>query len=404
MLTPVTSNADVLARWNVSMMDNYGTPPLALIAGRGARVTDCDGREYIDFVAGIAVNSLGHAHPDLVSAVNEQMLTLGHTSNLVASLPGITLAEQLISLLDPSGQRGGRAFFCNSGAEANEAAYKLARLTGRGKVVAARNSFHGRTLGALSLTGQPGKQIPFAPMFDGVTFVEFGDLESLRSAVDNDTAAVILEPIQGEGGVLPAPAGYLEAARAICDEHGALLILDEVQAGIGRTGRWWAHDPSTVRPDVVTLAKGLAGGIPIGACIAFGAAAQLFQPGHHGSTFGGNPVAAAAALAVLHVIERDDLLSNVTARGRDISEALAGHPLVDHVRGRGLMLGVVLSSDVAKDVELQARSRGALINACGPNVIRLVPPLVLTREDVRDGVAAILAALDAVARPEPDDL
>lgn len=376
------STAILRERWHRSLMDNYGTPPIALARGRGARVWDVEDREYVDLLAGIAVNALGHAHPDVVAAITRQASTLGHTSNLAMTLPAIALAERLIALLDPSGEREGRVFFCNSGAEANEAAFKLTRRTGRTRVVVAERSFHGRTMGALALTAQPAKQDPFRPLPGEVAVVPFGDIDALRAAVDGETAAVFLEPIQGEGGVIPAPAGYLSAAREACDAHGALLVLDEVQTGVGRTGSWCAHASDGVAPDVVTLAKGLGGGLPIGACVAFGPAAGLLGPGSHGSTFGGNPVSCAAALAVLHVIERDGLLSRASVAGERLAEIVARSPHVSHVRGRGLLLGAVLSEPRAAELESSARDHGLLVNAVAPDVIRLAPPLVIDDDDL----------------------
>ena len=376
------TTASLQERWRGSLMDNYGTPSIALVRGRGARVWDVEDREYVDLLAGIAVNALGHAHPDVVAAISRQAATLGHTSNLAMTLPAIALAERLVSLLDPSGERDGRVFFCNSGAEANEAAFKLTRLTGRTRVVVAERSFHGRTMGALALTAQPTKQDPFRPLPGEVTAVPFGDIDALRAAVDGETAAVFLEPIQGEGGVIPAPPGYLTAAREACDRQGALLVLDEVQTGIGRTGSWFAHQVEGIAPDVVTLAKGLGGGLPIGACIAFGPAAGLLGPGSHGSTFGGNPVSCAAALAVLDVIERDGLLHRASVVGERLTEIVAQSTHVSHVRGRGLLLGAVLSAPRAADLESSARDHGLLVNAVAPDVIRLAPPLVLDDDDL----------------------
>ncbi|MEY4137102.1 MAG: acetylornithine aminotransferase, partial [Actinomycetota bacterium] len=303
--------------WKSGLMNNYGTPSIELVRGEGSRVWDSDGRDYVDLIGGIAVNAVGHAHPDLISAVTAQMSTLGHTSNLVATAPCIDLAHELLSLLDAGGT--GRVFFCNSGAEANEAAFKLARLTGRTHMVVAEGGFHGRTMGALALTAQPSKQDPFRPLPGDVTAVPFGDAAALASAVTDATAAILLEPIQGEGGVIVPPLGYLTEARAIADNHGALLILDEVQTGMGRTGSWFAHQFEGVTPDIVTLAKGLGGGLPIGACVALGAAAELFQPGSHGSTFGGNPISSAAALAVIRILREGELVS----RARVIHERLA---------------------------------------------------------------------------------
>lgn len=375
-------------RWRAALMDNYGTPSMSLVRGQGARVWDAEGREYIDLLGGIAVNALGHAHPDVVAAVSLQMSTLGHTSNLAISPPAVALAERLIALLDPSGERGGRAFFCNSGAEANEAALKLTRRTGRTRVVVAERSFHGRTMGALALTAQPSKQDPFRPLPGDVVVVPFGDVSALRAAVDDMTAAVFLEPIQGEGGVIPAPEGYLASAREACDAHGALLVLDEVQTGIGRTGDWFAHQADGVLPDVVTLAKGLGGGLPIGACIAFGPAADLLGPGSHGSTFGGNPVSCAAALAVLDVIERERLVARARIAGGRLSGIVGDAACVSHVRGRGLLLGAVLRTPVAAELETSARAHGLIVNAVASDVIRMAPPLVLTDDDL-DRVAEL---------------
>jgi acetylornithine aminotransferase len=377
------------------MLPTYAAPVLTLVRGEGATVWDDQGRSYVDLVAGIAVNALGHAHPAVVEAVSRQVATLGHTSNLVATEPALRLAERLLALAGRPG--GGRVFFSNSGAEANEAAFKLARRTGRGTVVSAEGGFHGRTMGALALTGQPAKRAPFEPLPDGVTFVPYGDVTALASAVGAHTAAVLLEPVQGEAGVVVPPAGYLRAAREVTRRHGALLVLDEVQTGIGRTGAWFAHQHEAgVDPDVVTLAKGLGGGLPIGALLAFGAAAELIQPGQHGSTFGGNPVSCAAALAVLDTIEAEDLLTRATVLGERLRDgvAAAGHPLVAGVRGAGLMLAVELDRPVAAAAEAAARDAGFLVNAVGPSTIRLVPPLVLTDEQADAFVAALPGVLD----------
>ena len=383
-------------RWEAVMMDNYGTPPLALASGDGAVVTDVDGKSYVDLLGGIAVNILGHRHPAVIEAVTRQLNTLGHTSNLYATEPGIALAEALVGLL---GADGARVFFCNSGAEANEVAFKISRLTGRTKLVAAQGAFHGRTMGSLALTGQPSKQEPFAPLPGDVIHVPYGDAEALRAAVDDQTAAVFLEPIMGEGGVVTPPAGYLVAAREITAAHGALLILDEVQTGMGRTGAFFAHQHDGITPDVVTLAKGLGGGLPIGACIATGQAAGLLTPGLHGSTFGGNPVCTAAALAVLQVLADDGLVDRAGVLGKTLHHGIESldHPLVDYVRGRGLMCGVVLTSDAAKPVETAARDAGFLVNAPAPNVIRLTPPLIITEAQVDDFLGALPRILDTGA-------
>ena len=388
----MTEQTPLLQRWSAVMMNNYGTPPLALASGDGAVVTDVDGNDYVDLLGGIAVNVLGHRHPAVIEAVNRQMNTLGHTSNLYATEPGVALAEALVDLLGAPA----RAFFCNSGTEANEVAFKITRLTGRTKLVAAEGAFHGRTMGSLALTGQPSKQAPFAPLPGDVTFVPYGDVDALRSAVDSTTAAVFLEPIMGEGGVVVPPAGYLAAARDITAGHGALLVLDEVQTGVGRTGAFFAHQHDGVTPDVVTLAKGLGGGLPIGACLAIGATAELLTPGLHGSTFGGNPVCTAAALAVLQVLADERLIERADVLGKTLShgiESLA-HPLVGHVRGRGLLRGVVLTAPSAKHVETAAREAGFLVNAAAPDVVRLAPPLVITETQIDSFLAALPAVLD----------
>lgn len=393
--------SDMQRRWDAVMMDNYGTPPVALVSGQGAVVRDDDGRDYLDLVAGIAVNALGHAHPAVVEAVSRQVGLLGHTSNLVAHEPGVRLAERLVALMGTLGDT--RVLFCNSGAEANEAALKLSRrLRPAGGWVAAEGAFHGRTMGALAITGQPAKRAPFEPLPGPVAFVPYGDAVALDAAVTGDTASVVLEPVMGELGVVVPPPGFLEAARASCDRAGALLHLDEVQGGVGRAGAWLAHHVVApgLRADVVTLAKGLGGGMPLGAVLASGPAAQALRKGDHGTTFGGNPVSCAAALAVLEVVEADGLLEASTrlgARLRDGIEAL-GHPLVDHVRGVGLWLGVVLTAPLAAAVETAAREAGFLVNAPAADVLRLAPPLVLTQEQVDAFLAALPSVLDAAER------
>ena len=392
---------DWTERWQSALMDNYGTPNLLLVRGSGARVWDDAGTEYVDLVAGIAVNSLGHGDPRLVAAVTEQLSTLGHTSNLAATPPAIALAERLVGLVgDPTA----RVFFCNSGAEANEAAFKLTRLTGRGTVVVADRGFHGRTMGALALTAQPAKADPFRPLPGDVRVVPYGDAAALHEAVDESVAAVFLEPILGESGVVVPPAGYLSAARSAADAAGALLVLDEVQTGIGRTGAWFAHQHEGVRPDVVTLAKGLAGGLPVGACIGLGRAASLFTPGSHGSTFGGNPVSTRAALAVLDAIESDGLLDRAKVVGQRLADGIAARSggAVVHVRGRGLMLAAVVGpppAPRAPEIERAARANGLLVNAIGPDVIRFVPPLTLTDDDVEAALDRWEAACRAAATP-----
>ncbi|MGQ5640299.1 MULTISPECIES: acetylornithine transaminase [unclassified Streptomyces] len=373
-------NAALARRWQGVMMDNFGTPRLPLVKGRGARVWDAEGNEYLDFVGGIAVNALGHAHPAVVRAVSGQVASLGHVSNLFIAEPTVRLAERLLRL---AGRRG-RVYFSNSGAEANEAAFKAGRLTGRTHMVSATGGFHGRTMGALALTGQPAKQRPFEPLPGEVSHVPYGDVEALRTAVTPHTALLVLEPLQGENGVVVPPPGYLRAAREITAATGTLLVLDEIQTGIGRTGHWFAAQAEGVEADVVTLAKGLGGGLPIGATLAFGAAAELLTPGTHGSTFSGNPVVCAAALAVLDTIEQAGILGHVTRTGERLRRGLEtlGHPLVREVRGAGLLVGVALDGNIAARVQQAAQDKGLLVNAVTPDVIRLAPPLIVSDREV----------------------
>lgn len=395
--------ADLTSRWDSALMRNYGTPPLELVSGSGAVVTDANGKDYLDLLAGIAVNSLGHAHPAVVSAVSRQIGELGHVSNLYVHPVVVELAERLEALLGVD--QPVRAFFCNSGAEANEAAFKIARLTGRSRILAAENGFHGRTMGALAMTGQPAKREPFEPMPAGVEYFPYGDIAALRALVQQapaDTAAVILEPLQGEGGVVEPPEGFLSEVRALCTEHGVLMIVDEVQTGIGRTGAMFATRKGGVVPDVITLAKGLGGGLPIGACLGIGAAGELLTAGQHGTTFGGNPVACAAALAVLDTIESEDLIAHVDRLGKLLAAEIdcLDHPLVDHVRGRGLLLGIILTAPRAKELEVAAREAGFLVGATGPDVVRLAPPLVLTEGQVAQFVSALPQILDIASEKE----
>ncbi|MGI4893873.1 MAG: acetylornithine transaminase [Janthinobacterium lividum] len=396
-----------LTRYSSALMGTYGAPQRVLVRGEGAYVWDADGRRYLDLLAGIATNALGHAHPLLVAAVTSQLTTLGHVSNFFATAPQIALAERLLEIT--RAPEGSRVFFCNSGAEANEAAFKMARRSGRPKIVAALDGFHGRTMGALALTSKEAYRLPFEPLPGGVEFVPFGDVEALARAVDATTAAVFLEPVQGEGGITPAPDGYLQAARRITTEHGALLVLDEVQTGIGRTGEWFAHqqtrhqlDGAALVPDVVTIAKGLGAGIPIGAAVAFGArSATLLGAGQHGTTFGGNPVASAAGLATLFAITRDDVLANVrTVAAQLRQQVLAlGHPLIAGVRGEGLLLGIGLSEPVGPAVVQAALAAGFIVNAVRPDTIRLAPPLVLTAEQASSFVTALPSILDSASHP-----
>ncbi len=416
LLPPGSSAASWTRRHGESIVGTYGAPQRVLVRGEGCYVWDADGNRYLDLLAGIAVNALGHAHPFLVSAVAAQLATLGHTSNFFATAPQIALAERLLDLLEapPSS----KVFFANSGAEATEAAIKATRRLAepgrRTSLVATEGAFHGRTLGALALTHKSAYREPFEPLPPGVVHVPFGDVDALAAALDDEVAAVVLEPIQGEAGVrMPAP-GYLGAARELTTRAGALLVLDEVQSGIGRTGCWFAHqnpvvlgapdaDPPLV-PDLVTLAKGLGGGIPIGALIALGDCAELLGPGQHGTTFGGNSVAAAAALATLHVIERDDLCRNAAEVGAALRcgvEQLA-HPLVAGTRGVGLMIAVQLTRPVSATVAAALLDRGFIVNAVAPDALRLTPPLVLTAQQASSFVGALPRALD-VAMTEAGD-
>ena len=394
----MTATELLQARFGAALMGNYGIPPVALVRGQGCQVWDADGHEYTDLIAGIAVSSLGHAHPAIIEAVSRQVRAIAHTSNLFLHEGEIALAERLLGLLAADG----RVFFTNSGTEANEAALKLVRRQqgpGRPVMVAAEGGFHGRSMGALALTGKESIRQPFGPFGVEVLFVRYGDTGALADAVGPDCAAVFLEPCQGEAGVVPAPAGYLAAAREVCDSQGALLVIDEIQSGIGRTGGWFAHQADGVVPDVLTLAKGLGGGLPIGACIGLGPAATTLARGDHGSTFGGNPVACAAALAVLATIEADGLLAHAAAIGARLVGGLAGigHPLLAGVRGRGLWLAALLARPVAGSVEAACRRAGFLVNAVQPDAIRLAPPLILSAGQADEFLATLPAILDEAA-------
>jgi len=390
----MNDNSALTQRWQSALMDNYGTPRIPLTHGEGATFWDAAGKAYTDFVGGIAVNALGTAHPAIVRAVSDQIATLGHVSNLFIAEPPVALAERLLELAG----RPGRVYFCNSGAEAVEAAVKAGRRTGRTHMVATEGGFHGRTMGALALTGQPAKQAPFEPLPGDVTHVPYGDAEALRAAVSTRTALVIVEPVQGENGVVVPPPGYLAAAREITRATGTLLVIDEIQTGVGRTGHWFAGQAEGVEPDIITLAKGLGGGLPLGATMLFGEAAALLTPGQHGSTFGGNPVACAAGLAVLETIESEDLLAHVKRTGARLRDEIwsLGHPLVEQVRGAGLLLGIVLTEPVAPQVQQAAQDAGFLVNAVAPDVVRLAPPLIVTEDEVDGLVQALPGVLDAV--------
>ena len=374
------TNKTMINRWSNSVQNNYGSPSIALVKGKGLVVTDADGKQYLDFLGGIATNILGHAHPAIVKAVSKQVSILSHVSNFYVHPNAVELAEKLASM---TGDKSAKVFFCQSGAEANEAALKLSRRTGKVRVVAAQGAFHGRTMGALSLTGQPSKREPFLPLVKGVKHVPYGDIEAMRKAVNKKTAMVIIEPIMGEAGVIVPPADYLQELRALCDAKGALLVIDAVQTGMGRTGDWFGYEYSGITPDVITLAKGLGGGLPLGAMIALGKAADLFQPGDHGSTFGGNPVTTAAGLAAIKFMESQKLLKKVEKQGAYLMQELALIPGVSEVRGAGLLLGIELENLKSSDVAGALQKSGVLVNAANPTTIRLAPALIVTDVQIK---------------------
>ena len=369
------TNKNYLKRWDSSLQNNYGKPSIALVKGKGIVVTDADGNTYLDFLGGIATSILGHAHPAIVKAVTKQISTLSHVSNFYAHPNAIELAEKLAAM---TGDKSAKVFFCQSGAEANEAALKLSRRTGKVRVVAAQGAFHGRTMGALSLTGQASKREPFLPLIKGVKHVPYGDIDAMRKAISKKTAMVIIEPIMGEAGVIVPPSDYLQQLRQLCDKNGSLLVIDAVQTGMGRTGDWFGYEYSGITPDVITLAKGLGGGLPLGAMIALGKAADLFQAGDHGSTFGGNPVTTAAGLAAIEYIETKDILQKVEKQGAHLMQELALIPGVKEVRGAGLLLGIELESLKASDVSDAMRDAGILVNAANATTIRIAPALIVT--------------------------
>ena len=379
--------------WNASLQSNYGTPKLELVSGKGAQVIDSKGIVYLDFLAGIATNVLGHAHPAVVKAVTQQISTLGHVSNFYAHPNVLALASKLVSM---TGDKSSRVFFCNSGAEANEAALKLSRRTGRSRIVATKESFHGRTMGALSLTGQPGKRDPFKPLIKGIIHLTYGDMGAMIKKVNKKTAMVIVEPIMGEAGVIVPPHGYLQALRELCDETAALLVFDCVQTGMGRTGDWFGYEYSGVKPDVITLAKGLGGGLPLGAMIALGDAASLFVPGDHGSTFGGNPVATAAGLAVIETLEKKSILERVSKVGVELMAELALIDGVKEVRGAGLLIGIEFLEPIAKKVTQRCEQKGLLVNGNSETVVRIAPPLIVTDREIAKFLKIFAESVDYV--------
>jgi acetylornithine aminotransferase len=383
-----------MKRWQKALQDNYGTPTIELVSGKGSVVKDVNGNTYLDFLAGIATNVLGHAHPAIVKSVTKQISTLGHVSNFYAHPNVLELAEKLQKL---TGDKSARVFFCNSGAEANEAALKLSRKTGKYKVVATQEAFHGRTMGALSLTGQPSKRNPFKPLIKGIKHVPFGDSAAMKRAITKKTAMVIVEPIMGEAGVIVPPSDYLKNLRQYCDDNGALLVFDCVQTGMGRTGDWFGYEYSGIKPDVITLAKGLGGGLPLGAMIALGSASKLFVAGDHGSTFGGNPVVTAAALAVISSIEKEKILSHVDEVGEYLLTELALIPGVTEVRGAGLLIGLTLNAPVAKALTKKCQDLGVLINAPGDSTIRIAPALNVSMKQAQKFVAIFSQAMKEVS-------
>ncbi len=383
-------NRELISQWKKTTQNNYGVPTLALVKGKGLVVTDADGKNYLDFLGGIATNILGHAHPAIVKAVSKQISVLGHVSNFYAHPNALALAEKLISM---TGDKSARVFFCQSGAEANEAALKLSRRTGRVRIVAARGAFHGRTMGALSLTGQPAKREPFVPLLKGIKHVAFGDTNAMRRAINKKTAMVILEPIMGEAGVIVPPADYLAEVRQLCDAAGALLVIDAVQTGMGRTGDWFGYEYSGIKPDVITVAKGLGGGLPLGAMIALGKAAELFKAGDHGSTFGGNPVTTAAGLAAINVIEKDSLMNKAVKFHEQLLTEVALIPGVNQVRGAGLLIGIELEKPNANEIAQAMMDAGVLVNAANASTIRIAPALIVTQVQIDKFIATFRKVL-----------
>ncbi len=365
-------------KWESVFQKSYGTPSINIVSGSGCYLTADDKRRYLDFIGGIATNVLGHAHPVITKAVRKQIGVLAHVSNLYASPVSLELANKLIEM---TGDQDARVFFCNSGAEANEAALKLSRKTGRTRIVSTLGSFHGRTMGALSLTGQAAKRDLFAPIIEKVKYVPYGDIAAMRKAITKKTAMVIVEPIQGENGVITPPAGYLKEIREICDSTGTLFVIDAIQTGMGRTGFWFGYEHEEIKPDVITLAKGIGGGLPLGAMIALGSAAKLFQPGEHGSTFGGNPVSCAAGIAAIAEIEKRSLNEKALELGEYLKTKLLEIAGVSEVRGRGLLIGIGLDKPWAKEIANFLLAKGVLVNAPNDQTIRLAPPLIVTKKD-----------------------
>ena len=388
-------NKELLKKWNSVMQSNYGTPSISLSKGKGIEVWDLDGVKYLDFLGGIATNLLGHNHPAVVAAVSKQIRQLSHVSNFYAHPVALALAERLQKM---TSDKSARVFFCNSGAEANEAAIKIARLHRGKRIVAATGAFHGRTMGALSLTGQSSKRDAFKPLLPGVKHVKYGDIKALRKAVNKRTAMVILEPIMGEAGVVTPPSGYLKAARQICDANGALLAIDAVQTGMGRCGSWFGYEDEGIKPDLITIAKGLGGGLPLAAMITLGKASELFKAGSHGSTFGGNPVAAAAAIAVIDEIEKRNYLALNTVKGALIRNLISPIIGVEQVRGKGLLIGICVKESKAKQIAADMQSKGFLVNVASDDVIRIAPAYVVSEKQIMSFVSAFNASCEEIYR------
>jgi acetylornithine aminotransferase len=374
-------------------MTNYAVPSITLVRGTGSIVFDADGKRYIDMLGGIATNILGHSHPTVVAAVSKQIKTLSHVSNFYSHPKVIELAQILIGL---TGDKESRVFFAQSGAEVNEAAIKLSRKTGRTRIVATTGSFHGRTMGSLSLTGQSSKRTPFLPLLKNVKHVPFGDIKKAKRAINSRTAMVIVEPIMGEAGVIVPPADYLKELREACTTHGALLVIDAVQTGMGRTGQWFGHEYSGIQPDVITVAKGLGAGLPLAALIAVGKSSQLFEPGDHGSTFGGNPVTTAASVAAIKWIEKNKILAKCKADYKYIQSSLNTVPGVREVRGAGLLIGISLNNENSSLVAQKLQEKGILVNAANPNTIRIAPALTIPRKELSIFVKAFKEVMSDV--------
>lgn len=386
-------NKDFADLWSQNLMSNYAVPSITLVKGKGSLVVDADGKKYIDMLGGIATNILGHSHPAVVSAVNRQIKTLSHVSNFYSHPNAIELAQILVRL---TGDEQSRVFFAQSGAEVNEAAIKLSRKTGRTRIVAMTGSFHGRTMGSLSLTGQNSKRVAFTPLLKNVKHVAFGDIKKAKRAINSRTAMVIVEPIMGEAGVIVPPLNYLKELREACTNNGALLVIDAVQTGIGRTGQWFGYEYSGIKPDVITVAKGLGAGLPLAAMIAVGKTSQLFEPGDHGSTFGGNPVTTAASIAAIKWIEKNKILMKSKADFKYLSSSINSISGVSEVRGSGLLVGIALQKNISSEVAATLQAKGFLVNAANPNTIRIAPALNIPRKELNQFVKALKEVMSVV--------